>query len=208
MSGAAPAANGEGMDGESDKEDAPPAPAVPNSPGEKGTRANLGQPDTPSTGTRVQSRRGLILAEKMLDTEMPAGAQAVSMATKITSNAALNKLVMGWPIPIKDQGVVKVTVKVDETEGFERYGLYNVFAVAREGLDGMGTMLIVPKACRVGVAITMLHSLFAVAFAIYAALQDWDTDLKNLENMEETTKEFDELRSGWRETCARRVLWR
>ncbi len=90
MSEAAPAATTDEMDGESSKEDEPESAAVPNSPGEKGTRAKSGQSETPTTGGRVQSRRGLILAEKVLDADAPASVQAVNIARKIKANAMLN----------------------------------------------------------------------------------------------------------------------
>ena len=79
MSETAPVIETVEMDGEMNKEDEAAVIPIPNSPGEKGSRAKDGQPETPTTGGRVQSRRGLVLAAKVLDAETPAGAQAYVM---------------------------------------------------------------------------------------------------------------------------------
>ncbi len=195
MSEAAPAAEVEEMDGESTKEDEPEVAAVPNSPGEKGTRAKSGQSETPTTGGRVQSRRGLMLAEKILDADAPASVQAVEIARKIKANAMLDKLCMGYPIASKDQGVTKITVQVDDGDERDHIELTKAFAVAREGLAGMVGMWIVPKTRPVGVLITMMRSLLDTAMDIDKALLAWSEELKGIEDMEETIKDYEDMRN-------------
>ena len=132
MSDTAPGGNDAEMGGTSPDKEPPKTPDTPRSGEGKNSRESVGHPESPRTGVRLQTRRGVWVFQQKLDAEYPAGTIAKHICNQIEQHDGLRGVTNGSPIADKEKGVAKVSVTVDDKDAEDPEVLTEELGVARD----------------------------------------------------------------------------